>query len=156
MKQTTIWNKLTSLALAALLAITSIAPAYAATGFSTTLRTARADAITAAVGSAGTLTIYSGTQPATCGTATTVLVTFTMGSPFAAGASSGVLTVTLPSATAASATGTASWARIKTSGGTCVFDMAVGTSATPLILNSLSITSGVNVSVTSFVITEGN
>ncbi len=151
-----LFNRFASLALAALLSVAAIAPAHAAAGFSTTLRTARADAITAAVGSAGTLTIYSGTQPATCGTATTVLVTFTMGSPFAPGATSGVLTVTNPSATAASATGTASWARVKTSGGTCVMDMAVGTSATPLILNSLSITSGVNVSITSFVITEGN
>lgn len=127
-----------------------------AAGFSAALRNARADAIAAAMGSAGTLTIYAGTQPATGGTAGTVLVTFTMGSPFAAGASSGVLTVTLPSATAASATGTASWARLKTSGGTFVCDMSVGTSAAQVILNSLSITSGVNVSVTSFAITEGN
>lgn len=130
--------------------------ADAATGYSTTLRNARLDAITTAVGNAGVLTIYSGTQPATCGTATTVLVNFTLGTPFAPAASAAVLSPTLPSATAAAATGTASWARVKTSGGTCVIDMPVGTSGTPMILNSLSITSGVNVTVTSWSITTGN
>jgi len=130
--------------------------ANAAAGYSTTLRNARLDAITTAVGNAGKVIIYSGTQPATCGTATTVLVTFTMGTPFAPAASAGVLSPTLPSATAASATGTASWARVTTTGGTCVMDMAVGTSATPMVLNSLSITNGVNVTITSFAITHGN
>jgi hypothetical protein len=162
MKQS-IWNKLASITLVALLSISTFVStafvttdAHAAAGYSTTLRNARLDAITTAVGNAGVLTIYSGTQPATCGTATTVLVNFTMGTPFAPAASAAVLSPTLPSATAASATGTASWARIKTSGGTCVMDMPVGTSGTPLILNSLSITSGVNVTITSFAITTGN
>ena len=150
-----------SFAIVALLAFSFVAPVFiteanAAAGYSTTLRNARLDAITTAVGNAGVLTIYSGTQPATCGTATTVLVNFTMGTPFAPAASAAVLSPTLPAATAASATGTASWARVKTSGGTCVMDMAVGTSGTPLILNSLSITSGVNVTITSFAITTGN
>ena len=152
------FKKISASLLVIVLAISSVIPstAYAAAGYSTTLRNARLDAITTAVGNAGVLTIYSGTQPATCGTATTVLVNFTMGTPFAPAASAAVLSPTLPAATAASATGTASWARIKTSGGTCVMDMPVGTSATPLILNSLSITTGVNVTITSFAITTGN
>ena len=127
-------------------------------GFATTLRNSRADAITAAVGSGGTLTIYSGTQPATGGTATTVLVTFTLASPFAASSSGGVLTITNPAATAASATGTASWARFKTAGGVFVFDSPVSATGggAPIQMNSTAITSGVNVTVTSLVITEGN
>jgi hypothetical protein len=40
--------------------------------------------------------------------------------------------------------------------GTCCIDGNVGTSGSDLNLNSTSITSGQNVAVTSFTITEGN
>jgi hypothetical protein len=125
--------------------------------FSTTLRTARADAITTAVGNAGKLRIYDGTRPATGGTATTLLAELTGATPFAAGASSGVLTVgTITGDTSADATGTATWARWVTSGNTFVMDMNVGTSGADLNLTSTSIVATEPVNVTSMVVTEGN
>ena len=125
-------------------------------GYSTTLRNGKLNEITTAAGNAAILTIYSGTRPATGGTATTVLVAFTMGTPFAAAASGGVLTINLPSATAASNTGTATWARLTQSGGTFVADFSVGVSASEINLNSTSLTATVNVTITSATITDGN
>lgn len=126
------------------------------TGYSTATRNAQLDAITTAVGNAGTLKIYAGTQPATGGTATTLLATFTLGSPFAPGASSGVLSPTLPSSVTGAATGTATWFRVATSGGTQVIDGTVGTSGADLNLNTVSIVSGVTVSLSAWTITRGN
>jgi hypothetical protein len=101
--------------------------------------------------------IYSGTQPATGGAETTLLATFTMGTPFAGAASAGVLTGTLPADVNASSTGTASWARIyKADGTTFCMDLSVGTSGTQVIMNSVSLTSGVACSITSISITAGN
>lgn len=128
-----------------------------ALAYSTTLRNAMLDAITTAVGNAGLLRIYDGTRPATGGSATTLLAELTCGTPFAAGASSGVLTLgSITQDSSANATGTATWFRIVTSGGTFVIDGNVGTSGSDLNLTTTSITSGQPVSVTSFTITEGN
>ena len=126
------------------------------TGYATTLRNAQLDAITTAVGSAGKLQIYDGTRPATGGTATTKLAEFTLGSPFAAAASGGSLSPTLPANTTGLAAGTATWFRITTSGGTFVIDGSVGTSGADLNLNTVTISVGVTVSVTAFTITRGN
>jgi hypothetical protein len=126
------------------------------TGYATTLRNAQLDAITTAVGNAGKLQIYDGTRPATGGTATTKLVEFTLGSPFASAAAAGVLSPTLPSGTTGITAGTATWFRITTSGGTFVLDGSAGISATDLILNTATISSGVNVTVSAFTITRGN
>lgn len=120
------------------------------------LRNVEAQAIIDFVGVTPKLAIFSGTQPATGGTATTELYRGTLATDLGS-TSAGVITMNLPPDTAASATGTASWARMfKTDGTTICFDMDCGTSGTTLILNSLSITSGVNVSVTSGTITIGN
>lgn len=128
-----------------------------ALAFSTTLRTTRADAITTAIGNAGLINIYDGSRPATGGTATTLLAQLTGASPFAAGASSGVLTASaITGDTSANATGTASWFRITTSGGTFVMDGNCGTSGSDLNLTSLSIVATEPVTITSFVTTEGN
>ena len=103
------------------------------------------------------LVIYAGTQPATGGAAGTVLATFTMGTPFASASSGGVLSPNLPSNVNASATGIAAWARLfKSDGSTIVMDLSCGTSATDVVLNTTSLTSGVACSVTGFTITEGN
>ena len=127
------------------------------TGYSTTLRNARLDAITTAVGSAGKLQIYDGTRPATGGTATNKLAEFTLGSPFSAAASGGgPLSPTLPSSVTALLSGTATWFRITTSGGTFVIDGSVGTSGADCNLNTTTISSGGTVSITSFSITTGN
>lgn len=134
-----------------------------ANGYNLALRKAKADAITTAVGNAGTLTIYSGTQPATGGTATTVLATFTLGSPFAP-ASTGTLggtvsiSPTLPSAATASASGTASWYRVSTSGAAQVIDGTVTATGGggDLQLTTTTITSGLSIQITSWTIAVGN
>jgi len=127
-------------------------------GFSTTIRNARADAITTNAGASCKLRIYNGTRPATGGTATTLLAELTCNATFAPAASGGVLTLNAITADAsADATGTATWARIvKSDGTTHVLDCSVGTSAADIILNTTSIVIGANVSVTSAVLTEGN
>jgi hypothetical protein len=128
-----------------------------ALAYSVAVRNAMLDEITAAVGASGLLRIYDGSRPATGGTATTLLAELTLNATFAAAASSGVLTLNaITSDTSANATGTATWFRIVTSGGTHVIDGNVGTSGSDLNLNTTSIVSGAAVAVTSFTITGGN
>jgi hypothetical protein len=125
--------------------------------YSPELRNAKLDANTTIVGNAGKLEIYAGTKPATGGAEGTLLATFTLGSPFAPAASGGVQSPTLPSATTGVATGTAGWARVnKTDGSTYVMDLTVGTSGAQVNLNTLSITSGGAVTVTSWTITAAD
>jgi hypothetical protein len=117
------------------------------------------NAITTAVGNAGVLEIRDGTQPAGPDTTATGTLgaSFTMGSPFAPGASAAipsVLSPTLPSNVNASASITPTWARIKTSGGTAVLDMSAGASGANMTIGAL--TSGQPVSITSFTITSGD
>lgn len=128
-----------------------------AAGFVARLRNARNDAITADVGNAGRLRIYSGTRPATGGAITTLLVELTLATPFAPASSAGVLTLgTITSGTAV-ATGTATWCRVYRSDGTTIcFDASVGTSGADFILSTTAITSGATVSATSGSITDGN
>lgn len=123
-----------------------------------TLRDARLDAITTRAGNAALLRIYDGTRPATGGTATTLLAELVCGSPFAAAAVDGVLTVgAIANDASANATGTATWFRIvKADGTSLVMDGNVGTSGSDLNLTSVSIVAGGAVAISSFVITEGN
>ena len=128
-----------------------------ALGFVTTLRNSRLDQITSAVGSSGLLRIYDGTRPATGGTATTLLAELTCNATFAPSASGGVLTLNaITQDSSANATGTATWFRLATSGGTAQVDGNVGTSGSDLNLTTTSIVSGQPVSVSSATITEGN
>lgn len=128
-----------------------------ALGFVASLRNTRADAITSAIGNAGLLRIYDGTRPATGGAATTLLAELTTGTPFAASASGGVLTAnSITQDSSANATGTATWFRNTTSGGTAIIDGNVGTSGSDLNLTTTSIVATQPVSVTSYVLTEGN
>ena len=128
-----------------------------ALAYSSTLRNNRLDEITAAVGASGLLRIYDGSRPATGGAATTLLAERTCGATFAAGAAAGGLTLNaITQDSSANATGTATWFRITTSGGTAVVDGSVGTSGSDLNLTTTSIVSTQPVSVSSFTITEGN
>lgn len=129
-----------------------------ALGYVSSLRNSRADAITTAVGNAGLWRIYDGSKPAIGGAATTLLAELTCGTPFAPGATGGVLTLNaITQDSSANATGTATWARITTSGGTAIIDMTAGTSGTDLILTTASIVATQPVSITgSPTITEGN
>lgn len=129
-------------------------------GLTSTLRNARAnllrDAIDAGTGP-GLFRIYDGTRPATGGTATTLLAELTFSDPSAPNATGGVLTFSAITADAsANATGTATWGRMVDSNGLFVDDFSVGNSAADFILNTTSITTGVQVSCTSATWTEGN
>lgn len=127
-------------------------------GFVSGLRNARADAITTFAGNSGVLRIYSGTQPATGGTATTVLAELTMNATSFLAASGGVLTANaITQDSSANATGTASWFRLlKSDGTTIVLDGTVGTSGADLNLVTVSIVATQPVQVSSFVLTEAN
>ena len=131
-----------------------------AIAYNSTLRNNMLDEITTLIDAgagAGLLRIYDGTQPATCGTATTLLAELTMSDPSAGAASGGVWTASSITAdSSANATGTATWFRVVDSNGNCVLDGTVGTSGADLNLNSVSISTGQNVSVSGFTITEGN
>jgi hypothetical protein len=123
-----------------------------------TLRDAMLDAITTRAGNAALLRIYDGSRPATGGSATTLLAELTCGSPFAGAAVNGVLTANaITQDASANATGTATWFRIvQSDGSTFVLDGNVGTSGSDLNLTTTSIVATQPVSVSSFVITEGN
>lgn len=126
-------------------------------GYSIELRNAKLVANTSVIGNGGKLEIYSGAMPATGGPEGTLLAVFTLGSPFAPAPSNGVQSPTLPAATTGVANGTAGWARVtKADGTTAVMDLTVGTSGAQLNLNTLTISTGVAVSVTSWTITAGD
>jgi hypothetical protein len=129
-----------------------------AIAYSTAIRNARMDAITTAAGASALLRIYDGTRPATGGTATTLLAELTCNATFAPAASGGVLTLnSITQDSSANATGTATWFRIvKSDGTTHVLDGSVGTSGSDLNLTTTSIVATQPVSVSSFVLTEGN
>ncbi len=129
-----------------------------AIAYSVAIRNSMLDEITAVAGASALLRIYDGSRPATGGTATTLLAELTCNATFAAGASSGALTLNaITQDSSANATGTATWFRIVASNGTThVLDGNVGTSGSDLNLTTTSIVATQPVSVTSFVITEGN
>lgn len=131
-----------------------------AIAYATTLRNTMLDAINTAVNAgagAGLLRIYDGTRPATGGTATTLLAELTFSDPAFGAAGSGVITASsITQDSSANATGTATWFRVVDSNAAFVMDGNVGTSGSDLNLTTTSIVAGQPVSVTSFVITEGN
>lgn len=131
-----------------------------ALGFDVTLRNSRLDEITAEVDAgagAGLLRIYDGVRPATGGAVTTLLAELTFSDPSFPAAAAGVLTAnSITQDASANATGTATWFRVVDSDSNFVMDGDVGTSGSDLNLNTTSIVAGLPVSVTSFVLTEGN
>jgi hypothetical protein len=116
----------------------------------TSARNAAADAIGTLVDAgpaAGTLKIYTGTQPATPNTAATgtLLATVTLVDPAFGAAATGVKTLADPPAATGVGDGTAGWFRIADSTGAAVVDGAVGSELT-LSTNTISI--GVTVDIT--------
>ncbi len=105
---------------------------------------------------AGELRIFDGTRPATGGAETTELAALTLTDPFAAAASAGVLTASTINDDTSTVAGTATWFRLTDNSGDAIIDGDVGTSGSDLNLNSVAISAGGTVSVTSFVITAGN
>lgn len=128
-----------------------------AAGYNVLLRNAQLDAINTFAGNSGKLRIYSGTRPATGGTATTLLAELTMNATRAPNASGGVQTANAITSGTAVATGTASWAReLKSDGTTQVADLGVGTSGQEVTIATTSIVTSATVSCSSMVITRGN
>lgn len=127
--------------------------------YSAALEKARMDAITTVIGNAGLLWIYKGTQPAGPGTThsnTLVAGPFTLGSPFAPGATTAlpsVLSPTLPSNVNATTTDQPTWFRVTTSagtnGGAGIIDGSAGTSGCDMTIGPT--TSGQPVAITSWV-----
>lgn len=128
--------------------------------YKTTLRNSMLDQVTSQIGASGLLRIYDGTPPADVNTAlsgNTLLAELALSATFAPAAASGLLTANaISNDTSADATGTATFFRLLTSAGVAVVQGTVGTSGADLNMPSTSITSGGTVSVSSFVITEGN
>lgn len=117
-----------------------------------------ADAVGNALNS-GLLRIYDGTQPVDAATAVStqiLLAELTLNADAFGAAASGVISANAITAdSSANASGTASWFRCAQSDGTTVmFDGTVGTTGADLNLDSVSITAGGTVNVTSFTYTE--
>lgn len=136
-----------------------------ALGYTAVLQRNRLDEITALIDggpAAGLIRIYSGTRPTNADTAlsgNTLLAELTFSDPSfpAATGTPGTLTASaITDDTSADATGTATFFRAVDSTGAAVMDGDVGTSGSDLNLNVVAITTGINVSITSFVITAGN
>jgi hypothetical protein len=135
-----------------------------AIGYSTTVRTARlqavADAINGGAG-AGVLRFYDGTRPATGGTVTNLLAEVTLADPVHESNSGGVLTLDFNpdlQDASANASGTATWARITDSTGTFVMDLSVTASGGggDIELSTNVLVAGGVVLITAGTITAGN
>ena len=116
--------------------------------------TAEANAVAALLND-GWLRLYSGSQPSTADEAVTsqvILAELRFGNPAFGSASDGVAAANaITGDSSANATGTATWFRcFQPDGTTPVFDGSVGTSNSNLVLNSVEISAGAQVDVTSF------
>lgn len=106
------------------------------------------------VGGAGSLELCSGTAPTNVGDAGTVLATFTLPATAFGSAAAGVATASAISSVVASGTGVVGYAVARDNAGKGVWDNDdVGTSGTQLVLNTTTINTGADVSVTSWTVT---
>lgn len=123
--------------------------------YSTTHRTNAMTQLNTDIGTSAQIIIYTGSMPANVGTAPTgtLLVQFAGNAGGFGSASSGVLTAAAVANANASATGTAGYFRINTSGGTAVVQGTCGTSGADMILTNTSITSGQTCTFTSLTVT---
>lgn len=125
-----------------------------ALALTTSLRTTRATDIVTALGANAKIKFYNGTQPATGGTATTLLGTLIGGASVIGTVSSGVLTfgaVTQNNATHVS--GTPTWVRLTTSADAFVADINIGAGGMTF---TGTIATGVDITLGTSTITEGN
>lgn len=130
--------------------------------FSTTVRNARLDAITTAIGVSAKLIIYSGAAPENCAAAASgdVLATLSLPSAWMADAASGSKAMTGTWADAsADNTGTAAHFRIyDNSETTCGIQGTITATGDggDITIDNTSIVQGQSVAITSFVLTDGN
>lgn len=124
----------------------------------TSILNAQLSAIATAAGNGAKLQFWSGTKPSDPATAPsgTKLAEITLGSPPFASPSGGSMALTSypVSDASADASGTCTFARIETSGGTGVVLLKVGTSGADINFASLSFTSGQAINITSGAITQ--
>ena len=122
--------------------------------FNTAMRDVMVTALTNAI-SAYTLSIYTGSQPATANDAATgtKLVDITINGFNAPVSGSATLNTSTPNTGTAVATGTAGWGRIVGGAGERI-DGTVGTSGTDFTINSTSITNGATVTLTAMTVTQ--
>lgn len=125
------------------------------------VRNAAVDAA-AALLNGGTIKVYTGSMPSTPATAVTtqtLLATLTFGNPAFGSAVSGTATANaITDDSSADATGTATWARLSTSGGTAVFDVNVGQTGdnTSIEFNTTSFVAGAEIKMTSCTLSMGS
>ncbi len=129
---------------------------------STTVRNARLDAITTAIGVSAKLIIYTGAAPANCAAAATgtALATLTLPAAWMSDASSGSKSMTGTwSDLSADETGTAGYFRIyDNSEISCGIQGTITATggAGDMTIDNTSIVQGQSVEITSFVLTDGN
>lgn len=115
------------------------------------------DSIDTSIGASGFLRIYDGTQPTNVATALGAqvkLAELALSATAFGAAAAGVMTANaIADDASADATGPASWCTLTTSAGVRVFDGSVGTSGADCNLNSVAITAGATVSISSAVFT---
>lgn len=122
---------------------------------STSVRNAMLDAIETTVGTSAVIEIRTGSAPATCATSDsgTLLVTYSLGSDWAAAASSGSKALnSTPISGTAGATGTAGHFRVKDNGGSTCHAQGTITATGgggDMTVDNTSITSGQSVNITS-------
>lgn len=106
---------------------------------------------------AGTVKIYTGSQPATADTAEsgTLLATVALGDPAFGAVSNGVITAADPVAVTAVASGTAGWFRVEDSTGANVYDGSVTATGGggDMTLATTAVTSGLSIDITSLTVT---
>lgn len=122
--------------------------------YGTTLRTNQVAQLQATIGTAGTMKIFSGAEPANVAAAdpTGLLCTISLPSTFLT-AASGQTTIAGTWSASAAAAGTAASFRMYDSGGVCHVQ---GNVTSDLVLNNTNIAAGQTVTVTSFSVTAGN
>lgn len=122
--------------------------------FNTAMRDAMVTTLTDAISFYGTLSVYTGSQPATANDAATgtKLVDITINSFNPSVTGSATLNTGSPNSGVAIATGTAGWGRIVKDGKQV--DGTVGTSGTDFTINSTSITNGATVTLTAMTVTQ--
>lgn len=120
--------------------------------FDTATRNAFGDALIAQVGSNGRLKIYDGTMPASVGASLSgnnLLVDLPCSATFAPSTSGGVVTLNAITTTNAVATGTASFCRITTSGGTAKLQGSIGLSGALVNVTDVNFVNGAPVAINS-------
>lgn len=118
--------------------------------YTTAVKNARLDAVKTAIGATGVLEVGTAGMAA-------ILASFSLSNPAAAASSGGVMTLSgFPRTVAASASGTAAAARIRTAtaGTDIITGLTVGTSGSDVNLDSTNITSGQNVTLNSASVTH--